>query len=241
MPSQSEIKLFSSLKLKKFRQKYGLFVVEGLKTVTELLHSSLDVRQILADRDFDVPAGNIPVNLISKQEMARLSSMDTPPGILAIAAIPVYDSDPILSKGTGPVLALDGIRDPGNLGTIIRIADWYGVGDLLLSEDCTDVYNPKCIQASMGSFLRVRCRYGNLQELLPATGLPVLGCTLQGRNIRETLLPERCILLIGSESHGISGELLPLLDQEISIPRFGGAESLNAGIATAIVLDRCVR
>lgn len=215
-------------------------MVEGLKTVTELLHSSLDVQQILVDRDFDVPAGNTPVHLISKQEMARLSSMETPPGILAVAAVPVYSPVSFFSEASGPVLALDGIRDPGNLGTIIRIADWYGIGDILLSEDCTDVYNPKCLQASMGSFLRVRCHYGNLQELLPSTGLPVLGCTLRGRNIREFALPERCVVLIGSESHGISDHLMPLLTHQISIPRFGKAESLNAAIATAIVLDRCV-
>ncbi len=215
-------------------------MVEGLKTVSELLQSSLDVQHILADRDFPIQTGSIPLSRISQQDMARLSSMETPPGIIAVAAIPVYDANSIVSKEGKPILALDGIRDPGNLGTIIRIADWYGVGDILLSEDCTDMYNPKCLQASMGSFLRVRCRYGSLHELLPASGLPVLGCTLQGRNIRKYEIPERCVVLIGSESHGISGDLMPLLTDQISIPRFGQAESLNAAIATAIVLDRCV-
>jgi TrmH family RNA methyltransferase len=239
MPSQSEIKLFSSLKLKKFRQKYGLFVVEGAKTVAELVHSSMKVRHILTSHELPFDAGDISVAHISVKEMERLSSMDNPPGILAVVELPSYGAE-ISEDSKGPVMALDGIRDPGNLGTMIRTADWYGVRDILLSEDCTDVFNPKCLHASMGSFQRVRCHYGTLKNLIPGTGLPVVGCTLHGSNIRETNLPERCVLLIGSESHGISAGLLPLLDLQITIPRFGQAESLNAAVAAAIALDHCV-
>jgi TrmH family RNA methyltransferase len=240
MTSQSEIKRFSSLKLKKFRQKYGLFLVEGVKSVTELLASSFTVQEILMTENLDLDTGEVPVSLLSRKDMERLSSMETPPGIMAVAEVPQWPAwDATLSKG--PILALDGIRDPGNLGTIMRIADWYGMNQLLLSEDCTDVFNPKTLQASMGSFLRIQCHYGKLPSMLKEAQLPVYGCTLNGKNIRTMRFPERFVVVIGSESHGISHEVMALIDEAITIPRFGHAESLNAAIATALVLDRCIQ
>jgi TrmH family RNA methyltransferase len=239
MTSQSEIKRFSSLKLKKFRQKYGLFLVEGVKSVTELLASSFTVQHILMSEHWDVNTGEVPVSLLSKKDMERLSSMETPPGIMAVAEFPHWPAwNPSLC--TGPILALDGIRDPGNLGTIMRIADWYGLNQLLLSEDCTDVFNPKTLHASMGSFLRVQCHYGELPTMLNKAELPVYGCTLHGTNIRTISFPERFVVVIGSESHGISSPVMAHVDEAITIPRFGQAESLNAAIATALVLDRCI-
>ncbi len=239
MTSQSEIKRFSSLKLKKFRQKYGLFLVEGVKSVTELLASSLTVHQILVTEHLPVDTGEVPVSMLSKKDMERLSSMETPPGIMAVVEIPHWPAWDATSC-MGPILALDGIRDPGNLGTIMRIADWYGMNQLLLSEDCTDAFNPKTLQASMGSFLRIQCHYGNLPAMLKEAQLPVYGCTLNGMNIRTMRFPERYVVVIGSESHGISHEVMAEVEEAITIPRFGHAESLNAAIATALVLDRCV-
>jgi len=240
MPSQSDIKLFSSLKLKKFRQKYGLFLVEGVKSVQELRHSQLNIRHILVAAGSSFRMEGADTVEISARDMERISAMETPPGVIAVVEIPATGSLADL-RTSRPLLALDGIRDPGNLGTIIRIADWYGLSHVLLSEDCTDLYNPKCLQASMGSFMRVSCIYGKLDLLLRESGLPVYACTLHGQNIREMQLPERCIMLIGSDAHGISAPLLELADGAITIPRFGQAESLNAAIATALVLDRCVR
>lgn len=239
MTSQSEIKRFSSLKLKKFRQKYGLFLVEGVKSVTELLASSFTVHQILVTEHLPVDTGEVPVSMLSKKDMERLSSMETPPGIMAVVEIPHWPAWDATSC-MGPILALDGIRDPGNLGTIMRIADWYGMNQLLLSEDCTDAFNPKTLQASMGSFLRIQCHYGNLPAMLKEAQLPVYGCTLNGMNIRTMRFPERYVVVIGSESHGISHEVMAEVEEAITIPRFGHAESLNAAIATALVLDRCV-
>lgn len=239
MTSQSEIKRFSSLKLKKFRQKYGLFLVEGVKSVTELLASSFTVHQILVTEHLPVDTGEVPVSMLSKKDMERLSSMETPPGIMAVVEIPHWPAWDATSC-MGPILALDGIRDPGNLGTIMRIADWYGMNQLLLSEDCTDAFNPKTLQASMGSFLRIQCHYGNLPAMLKEAQLPVYGCTLNGTNIRTMRFPERYVVVIGSESHGISHEVMAQVEEAITIPRFGHAESLNAAIATALVLDRCV-
>lgn len=239
MTSQSEIKRFSSLKLKKFRQKYGLFLVEGVKSVTELLASSFTVHQILVTEHLPVDTGEVPVSMLSKKDMERLSSMETPPGIMAVVEIPHWPAWDATSC-MGPILALDGIRDPGNLGTIMRIADWYGMNQLLLSEDCTDAFNPKTLQASMGSFLRIQCHYGNLPAMLKEAQLPVYGCTLNGMNIRTMRFPERYVVVIGSESHGISHEVMAQVEEAITIPRFGHAESLNAAIATALVLDRCV-
>ncbi|MEY3982974.1 MAG: hypothetical protein RL160_531 [Bacteroidota bacterium] len=239
MTSQSEIKRFSSLKLKKFRQKYGLFLVEGVKSVTELLASSFTVHQILLTENLAVDSGEVPVSMLSKRDMERMSSMETPPGIMAVAEIPHWPAwDASACKG--PILALDGIRDPGNLGTIMRIADWYGMNQLLLSEDCTDAFNPKTLQASMGSFLRIQCHYGDLPTMLKEAHLPVYGCTLNGNNIRTVLFPERYVVVIGSESHGISHEVMAQVEEAITIPRFGHAESLNAAVAAALVLDRCV-
>ncbi len=237
MTSQAELKQFASLRMPKFRQKYGQFMVEGRKAVQEVFHSSLKVVKILATKwyyeknqiDFDC-------DIISDQDNLRLSQFDTPPGIIAIVEIPQNQQWNHLQNLT---LALDGISDPGNMGTIIRIADWYGIKQILLSNDCVDVYNHKCIASSMGSFTRIECIYSDLHEML--VGKHVLGAFLEGQSIYQTQISQPTVLLIGSESHGIRESLHHLVTTKITIPKIGSAESLNAGVATAILLDRlCV-
>lgn len=237
MASQAELKKISSLKLNKFRQKYGLFVVEGRKSVNELFHSNWDVHKILATNPklLEDP-NNALLDIISEADYKKVSQFDTPAGVLAVAAIPQSQE---LSVKTGLNLFLDGISDPGNLGTIVRIADWYGLDRIFLSTDCVDFYNSKSISASMGSFLRVKPIVVDLQNLITDVD-ETLGSLLNGESLYDFKLNElqKSLLIVGSESHGIRSENLNYIQRKITIPRVGKAESLNAGIATAIMLDR---
>lgn len=230
MPSRAEIKHYSSLKLKKFRQKYGLFTVEGEKSVRELLAAGMEPEIIFSTAEAAFPGGAT----VNESEMRQLSSLDQPPGILAVVAIP--DHGAMKTPASGGLLALDGIRDPGNLGTILRSADWFGFGTVWLSSDCAEVTNPKCIQATMGAFTRVHWHAGELDSALKTAGLPVYGCLLEGENIGAAIPNEPYCLLIGSESHGIRDYLLPAVTHPVTIPRFGSGESLNAGVAAAIAM-----
>jgi TrmH family RNA methyltransferase len=244
MASLAEIKQIASLRYPKFRQKYGQFVVEGRKGVDEVFHSNLKVVKILLTATYLTKFGkpNCAENLIeqvSEKEMDRMSQMDTPPGILAWMEIPPAFSKP----SSAPFyLVLDGISDPSNLGAILRIADWYGLSQVILSQDCTDEYNLKCVTASMGSFTRVKCIRLDLGQFLSGIST-VYGALLNGQSIYEASariddveLPQA--LVIGSESHGIRENLMALINHPVTIPRIGGAESLNASVATGILLDR---
>jgi TrmH family RNA methyltransferase len=237
MTSQAELKQFASLRMPKFRQKYGQFTVEGRKAVHEVFHSRLKVVKILATKWYiDRYNPEYDCDIISDPDNLKLSQYDTPPGIIAVVEIP---KDPQWDQNQTLTLALDGISDPGNMGTIIRIADWYGIKQILMSNDCVDVYNNKCLAATMGSFTRVDCIYTDLLETIQ--GKNVFGAFLGGTSIYELKLTEPTVLLIGSESHGIREHLNNVVTNKITIPRIGEAESLNAGVATAIMLDRlCV-
>lgn len=230
MPSRAEIKHYASLKLKKFRQKYGLFTVEGEKSVRELLEAGINPEIIFSTKEIAFPGSSI----VSETEMRQLSSLDNPPGILAVVCIPDYG--PFTPPEKGIVLVLDGIRDPGNLGTILRSALWFGFDVVWLSSDCADVTNPKCIQATMGAFTRVRWHSGDLQPALREASLPVYGCLLEGTAISKVTPQQPAFLLIGSESHGIRENVLPLITHPVTIPRYGAGESLNAGVAAAIAM-----
>lgn len=237
MASQAEFKKISSLKLNKFRQKYGLFVVEGRKSVNELFHSNWDVHKIIATNRklLDDPNSSL-LDIVSESDYKKVSQFDTPAGILAITAIP-KSLDLSVQKGLN--LFLDGISDPGNLGTITRIADWYGLDRIFMSTDCVDFYNSKCISASMGSFLRVKPILVDLENIVSDVDL-VIGTLLDGESLYDFEIDktQNNLLVIGSESHGIRSEIMNLIQQKVTIPRLGKAESLNAGIATAIMLDR---
>lgn len=234
----SEIKYVQSLRIKKFRQKYHHFVVEGDKAVQELLHSDWKVLTCYYRGDFNPTGKAERFVTVNGKEMERLSHHQSPQQALAVVEMM---EGQMPASFTGLQLYLDGIRDPGNLGTIIRIADWYGLNHIWCSEDTVDVYNPKCIDASMGSFLRVKVIVRNANQLLEESGVPSYAAIMNGENIHRSELPEDALLFIGNEGKGLSPDLIRGIQHPISIPRFGQAESLNAAIATAVLLDNFKR
>lgn len=209
-------------------------MVEGRKNVLEVFHSGWSIVRILATLE-GIEGLQLPFEpeIISRQDYAKISQMDTPPGLCAIVEVQEWTVDQI-DFGQPVVLALDGISDPGNLGTILRTADWFGFRQVLMSGDCTDVYNAKCIAASMGSFTRMKWVYGNLQEWLKDK--QVLGCFMDGDDVGSIQPNYPLVLMVGSEAHGIREDAAATVDRRISIPGMGKTESLNAGVAAGIVM-----
>jgi TrmH family RNA methyltransferase len=237
--SKNQIKLIQSLKQIKFRREYGLFVAEGVKIVVELIKSEIKVKTIYGllewveeNQDVCEKAG-IEVFRVNQKELERISNLSTPNQVLAVCEIPEWDSRD--NRENEIQLALDGIRDPGNLGTIIRTADWFGVKEIICSDDCVDAYNPKVVQATMGSIARVKLTYTELSHYLAKTRTEVYATVLEGDSIFDTS-PSKGIFVIGNESKGIRQEVLQHATRKISIPSQGAAESLNASVATGIVL-----
>jgi len=240
--SKAQIKYVRSLQQKKYRQKYNNFVVEGDKIVEELrrthperIEALFALAPWLEGRSELASLGDRAIE-VNAEALKRLSGLHTPNQVLAVVHMESAALNPELMRRSW-TLFLDGIRDPGNLGTMLRIADWFGMPYVSCSPDCVDQYNPKVIQASMGAFLRVRCVVADLDALLEATGpLPVLGADLRGGNLFEGALPGHGILAIGSESHGLSARVQERLTHRLQIPRGagGGAESLNAAVAAGI-------
>jgi len=239
MLSKNQIKLITSLKQKKYRQQHKLFVVEGKKTINELLQSKLELQHLYTTTlEFDV-LENL-VTKISNNELKKISFLKTPNTALAVFKIP--KEQPIDYNNL--IVALDNVRDPGNLGTIIRLCDWFGVKDLLCSIETVDCYNPKVIQATMGSITRVNVSYLDLKQILIDTNSEVLGAFMDGENIYENKLPKSGIIVLGNEANGISKTIEELIAKRISIPRFGElqvTESLNVANATAILLSEFKR
>lgn len=247
MVSKSQISFIKSLHQKKNRHEHRLFIAEGVKLVTEILNSDFTVHAIyttkaLLDQHPSFEANvskNIEIHIVSVSEMERISGLNTPPEVLIVAKIPDRDHGKLFTKAfyqQDLVLMADDIRDPGNLGTLIRIADWFGIKQLVCSEETVEVYNPKVVQATMGSLVRVKVQYADLKEVLTEVkGIPVYGALLEGRPIYSESLQAEGVLLLGNESHGISNELIPFVTRPVSIPRFGGAESLNVAIAAAVM------
>ena len=248
MISKASVKLIRSLDQKKFRGKYHLFIAEGSKTAHEILNSRLKVHKIYATEGWIAKNNSliadkegIELNEVSETELQGISSLTTPQEVLLLVEIPEYDPE---TEIEGPIsLAVENINNPGNLGAIIRICDWYGISRLFCSEDCADAYNPKTVQATMGSIARVAVIYTDLEELISQNkGRKSYAATIDGNlNIHKAAIKAPALLLIGNESHGISGELLDLCDDTVSIPRLGQAESLNASVAAAILVDNLVR
>lgn len=247
MVSKNQIKQIQSLKQKKFREETGLFVAEGTKIVSELLHSSIQVETLYATAEFlsgrSIP-DTFPVVEISRAELERISFLTAPNEVLAVCRIPEPRLDSLQLKGK-LILMLDDIRDPGNLGTILRIADWFGIEQVICSIETADAFNPKVVQATMGSIARVQVHYLDLDEYLKSnhsSEMPVFGALLDGDNVYSQKLPAEGFLMIGNESHGISIDLQKHITHRLRIPSFGKlksnggeAESLNAAIATAIL------
>ena len=242
MISKTRIKYIKSLQVKKYRKEEQLFLVEGAKSVEELLRSDFEVTWVAATESFQaanaklLKARALEVVPTSDAELTSISSLQTNNGALAIAQIKA--NKPPITQGVEIIVVLDDIRDPGNLGTIIRTADWYGVKNIVASEETADFYNPKTISATMGSFCRVNFYYADLEQYLSSVSGLVYGAYLLGENIHRMTIPKGgCHLVIGNESRGIAEGLEKFIRHKITIPRFGTAESLNAGVATGIILD----
>lgn len=236
MISKNELKYIQSLCQKKQRQAEGIFVVEGTKLAEELLNSDYSIRKIYALADW-VALYKPPfdVVILSEEELQKISQLQTPNKVLILAEQKIAKQKPNTTDEF--TIVLDGIQDPGNLGTIIRIADWFGVRQIVASEHSAELYNPKVIQSTMGSFIRVSVWYQPLAEFLLSVSLPVYGALLQGENVKMVPAITKGVLVIGNESKGISHNLLPMITHPITIPKLGGAESLNAAVAAGIVLS----
>ena len=232
MLSKNQIKNITRLKQKKYRQQEGLFIAEGGKVIKEFLNSTFKLVDLFTTETFNVENESI----ISEADLKKISCLTTPNTALAIFKIP--NSKDL--KNEGLILALDDIRDPGNLGTIIRLCDWFGIKQLVCSLKTVDCYNPKVVQATMGSLTRVKIVYTDLSAYLKAINLPVFGAFMDGKNVYQTNLPKAGILVLGNEANGISSIIETCVTDKISIPRFGdlqATESLNVATAGAILLS----
>jgi TrmH family RNA methyltransferase len=236
MLSKNQIKLITSLQQKKQRFAHQLFFAEGIKGIQELLESNFElVHLYTTQNDFDVVSNDKKV-LINEQELKKITALATPNTCLAVFKIP--NEKKITESGL--ILALDSIRDPGNLGTILRLCDWFGINQIICSKETVDIYNPKVVQATMGSLARVNVNYIDLETYIGQTHLPVFGTFMNGTNIYKTDLRQEGIIVMGNEANGISPELEKLIKNKLTIPRFGTlqkTESLNVSTATAIVLS----
>ncbi|MDJ1472949.1 RNA methyltransferase [Cytophagaceae bacterium DM2B3-1] len=243
MLSQKWTKLIKSLQVKKYRKLEQSFVTEGGKSVLELIQSDYKVTIVLVTARFKdenseiLRSKNFAVEVVSEEELEKLGTFQSNNAALAVAEM--KPNQILLPKSNEMLLALDGIQDPGNLGTIIRIADWYGIKKLICSEDTVDFYNPKTISATMGSFTRTQLYYCNLVNYLNEYKSDIIsyGAFLEGKSVYETDFTSSGVIVMGNEAHGIRPELEPVIAKKINIPRFGSAESLNVAIATAIICD----
>ena len=246
MLSKSQIKQIVSLQQKKYRNKLGLFVVEGTKSVEEFLKSNYELDDLFyTDEDFLAITQNNKVaddnkHFITITELKKISALKNPNNVLAVFKIPQQSSD----VDSNLTLVLDAVQDPGNLGTIIRLCDWFGIKKIVCSLDTVACYNPKVVQATMGSLTRVAISYTDLNDYLSNTKLPIFASIMDGDNIYKTKLPQKAIIIMGNEGNGISKELIKIATNKISIPHFGDiqkTESLNVATATAVILSEFCR
>lgn len=236
MVSKNQIKVITSLQQKKYRTLHKMFIAEGVKVIGELLQADFELEQLYVTEAIfkSVPAEKKA--LISESELRKISALNTPNNCLAVFRIPA----PKPVSDSGLILALDDVRDPGNLGTILRMCDWFGVEQLICSKETVDIYNPKVIQATMGSISRVQMHYLDLADYLLKTKLPVFGTFMDGNNIYKETLPKEAVIILGNEANGISEVNEKIAKRRISIPRFGTmqkTESLNVASAAAIILS----
>ncbi|OXA79898.1 RNA methyltransferase, TrmH family [Flavobacterium aquidurense] len=240
MVSKNQIKLITGLHQKKQRFANQLFFAEGVKVIQELLQSNFELEHLYTTlNDFET-VQSAKRTLINEQELKKISALATPNSCLAVFKIPVENK--VIDSGL--IIALDDIRDPGNLGTILRLCDWFGIKQIICSKETVDIYNPKVVQATMGSIARVNVNYVDLKTFLTQTKLPVFGTFMDGDNIYQSNLPQSGIIIMGNEANGISAEIEKIVTSRVSIPRFGElqkTESLNVATATAIILSEFKR
>ena len=236
MLSKNQIKLITSLQQKKQRFVNQLFFAEGIKVIQELVESNFELVHLYTTQNDFKEVSQDKKTLISENELKKISALATQNSCLGVFRI---QADKKIIE-SGLILALDSIRDPGNLGTILRLCDWFGIDQIVCSKDAVDIYNPKVVQATMGSIARVNVNYIDLENFIGQTQLPVFGTFMQGSTIYKTDLPQEGIIVMGNEANGISPELEKLIKNRLTIPRFGSlqkTESLNVATATAIVLS----
>jgi TrmH family RNA methyltransferase len=234
MVTKSELKYIQSLSDKKVRLETGCFIAEGVKLVGEMIAAGYPLKAVYALDSWESPDTSLEVTRIEAFELEKMSMLQTPNQVLAVAMMP--HKKEVLNLEGPLTIVLDGIQDPGNMGTIIRTADWFGITQIVASEDTVDVYNPKVIGATMGSFMRVSVTYKNLAEWIPTVKLPVYGALLEGENVFTIKTPQKGLLVIGSEGKGIRENILEFITHPVTIPKIGDAESLNAGIAAGIIV-----
>lgn len=238
MLSKSQISFIKSLHQKKYRKENGIFIIEGIKSIIEFLNSDYQIHSIYytAQSFLALPKTNTNIRLfeVTETELQKISTLQTPQGILALVHIPAkmtVDPAELRNKFS---LVLDDIQDPGNFGTIIRTADWFGINTVICSENTVEAYNPKTVQSTMGSLCRVNVIYTSLPKFFETNEIPVYGALLEGQNIYKTAWTNEGLILLGNEGHGISKDLIKKINIPVTIPRFGDAESLNVAVSASI-------
>ncbi len=239
--SKNKIKFIRKLEKKKYRYENHVFVAEGIKIIRDLLQSNLRIIEIIGLENvingLSVP-DKVPVTIAGQEDMDKISFQSTPQGIMAIVEMPRWQVRPTDTKNNF-LLMLDGVQDPGNLGTIIRVADWFGIRAVVCSHDTVDVYNPKTVQSAMGSVFRMPVIYTDIESFLAQVNSPIYGTFMQGKPINEISFGQGGVIIMGNEAHGIRASVEKLITEKITIPRYHsgpGPESLNVAMATGIVL-----
>ncbi|WP_121966861.1 RNA methyltransferase [Myroides sp. N17-2] len=237
MVTKNQIKLIKSLHQKKYRKEHQLFIAEGVKVISELVKSSLVLQHIYCTEELDFGVPTSQLTLVSNDDLNKMSALSTTSNCLAIFKC----ANEQQVDYSDLIVALDDIRDPGNLGTIIRLCDWFGIKNIICTNETVDVYNPKVVQATMGSISRVNIVYGDLPTLILDGGeVPVYGTFMDGENIYQKNIVNHGIIVMGNEANGISKEIEELVTEKIAIPRYGNlqqTESLNVAMAASIVLS----
>lgn len=245
MLSKAQISLINSLQQKKFRTHHRLFIVEGIKSVLEFLNSSYKIQRIFCTSQAATKLGNLPQNIkleeVSEVEFNKITVLKNPQGALALVEIPEENQINDTNLSGKYSLVLDDVQDPGNLGTIIRTAEWFGITNIICSFGTVDVYNPKVVQATMGSLARVQVSYTDIEKFISTTTLTSYGAQLNGQSIYKTNFEPEGLIIMGNEGNGIRDSIIPLIDKSVTIPRIGKAESLNVAIAATIFCSELSR
>ena len=233
MITKNQLKFIKGLSLKKNRIEHQCFIVEGEKSISELLASNFEIINLYATNSYNIESNLVEISRITNNELLGISNLKSPNKVLAVVKIPIAQK---VKKG-GVTLVLDSINDPGNLGTIIRLCDWFGLQQIICSKDTVDIYNPKVIQASMGSLFRINILYTDIKDYLQKVKTPIYGTFLDGMNIKDIKPLKDLHLILGNESNGISEKVIPLITNKVTIQNIGSkTESLNVAMATAIFL-----
>jgi TrmH family RNA methyltransferase len=245
MLSKSQISFIKSLHQKKYRKENGIFIIEGIKSIVEFLKSDYQLHSIYYTSKISATLPKVSTNInlfeVTETELQKISTLQTPQSILALVHIPIQKEIDVNVLKQQFSLVLDDVQDPGNFGTIIRTADWFGIKNIICSENTVEAYNPKTVQSTMGSLCRVTIQYTALNHFLTNAKLPIYGALLNGANIYQTQWGNEGLILLGNEGHGISKELIEKINFPVTIPRFGEAESLNVAVSAAIFCSEISR